>query len=197
MYICNPFLKKKLEKLRSLKELRKYQIAFVGLKLGEHVFDFAIDGSFFKHFEGSLISECKINVKLVFEKKETFFMLRFYIDGTVNVSCDRCMEPFDKDVFGDFECIVKYADELAKLPNDEDEIIYIAKEDSHIDVAQLIYEYISICLPMQLIHPKLDNGEEGCNPAVLAILNKKEEAPTEEDPRWSALKGLKFDNNNN
>lgn len=180
-----------------MKGLRDYQIAFVGLKNGEHTFHYHIDGNFFKHFEASPIENCDVNVKLLFEKKETFFLLRFFIDGTVNVLCDRCLEPFDKEVFGDFECLVKYSDELSKEENDNDEIIYIAKEESHIDISQLIYEYIILCLPIQIIHPKNEKGEDGCNEAVLRILNQQKEQHNEADPdpRWAALKKINFDNN--
>lgn len=178
-----------------MKGLREFEIPYVGLKLGAHRFDYDIDGNFFKHFEDSLIKDCKVHVKLEFEKKETFFILKFYIDGTVKVECDRCLEPFDKEIFGDYTLYVKFAENPDEMGND-DEVMYIAREESIIDVSQLVYEYINLCLPMQLIHPKKPNGEEGCNPDVLKYLKENKEKAAkpidgEIDPRWDALSKLK------
>ena len=46
---------------------------------------------------------------------------------------------------------------------------------------------------MRLIHPDLENGEEGCNPEFLTSYNEQENVEPEEeiDPRWEALKKLK------
>lgn len=178
-----------------VKGLREFEIPYVGLKVGVHKFDYDIDGNFFKHFEDSPIKECKVRVKLEFEKKETFFILKFFIDGTVNVECDRCLEPFDKEIFGDYTCYVKFAENPEEMDGG-DEVIYISRETSIIDVSQLVYEYINLCLPMQILHPKKANGEEGCNPEVLKFLrgnNVGAEKPgvDETDPRWAALSKLK------
>lgn len=172
-----------------MKVLREYKIPFVGLKIGNHTFHFEIDDTFFKTFEGALISKCNVNVRLEFEKKETLFILNFFIDGTVNVICDRCSEPFNKEIFGDFQCLVKYKGGNELLPESEDEILYINREDSHIDVSGLIYDYINLCLPMQLVHPDNAEGIAGCNPEVLKYLNAPTQRETvENDPRWADLK---------
>lgn len=180
-----------------MKGLREFEIPYVGLKVGIHKFEYDIDGKFFKHFEESPITECRVHVNLEFEKKETFFILRFYIDGTVNVECDRCLEPFDKSIFGDFTTYVKFAEDPNAITDDE--VLYISRDQSHIDVSQLVYEYINLCLPMQIVHPKKENGEEGCNPEVMKFLlgkKKPEEKNStgEPDPRWAALKNIKSKN---
>lgn len=180
-----------------MKNLREFSIPYVGLKLGVHKFEFDIDKNFFSHFEDSPISDCKAKVKLDFEKEETFFTLKFFIDGIVNVPCDRCLEAFDKEIFGDFQCLVKFSDELAEGENDNDELIYIKREDSHIDVAQLIYEYLILCLPIQNFGCKDPGKDPRCNQTVLAHLaNVGETKESEEpDPRWLELTKLKFNKN--
>lgn len=176
-----------------MRSLREFEIPYVGLKVGVHKFEYDIDGKFFKHFEDSPIHDCKVRVKLEFEKKETFFILKFFIDGTVKVECDRCLVPFDKEIFGDFTCYIKYGENSDA--NDNDEVLYIPRDQTVIDVSQLIYEYINLCLPMQLIHPKKENGEEGCDPEVLKFIANNKAAGKKEneepDPRWAALKKLK------
>lgn len=175
-----------------MKGLREFEIPYIGLKIGTHRFEYDIDGKFFRHFEDSPIKECKVKVKVEFEKKETFFIIKFFVDGTVSVECDRCLVPFDKEIFGDYTLYVKFAEDPNALAH-EDEVLFISRDEPIIDLAQPVYEYINLCLPMQVVHPKMPNGEEGCDPEVLKILNKKPEAkPTDEiDPRWAVLKNLK------
>lgn len=177
----------------AVKNLREFQIPYVGLRLGVHQFEYQIDAGFFRHFEESPISNCHVKVRLEFEKGETLFTLRFYIDGTVHVACDTCLEPFDKEIFGDFQCLVKFSDELSRGTNDDDEIIYISRDESHVDVSHLIYEYIILCLPMQLQGCREPGTDPRCNQEVIKRLkNSPLNEPGEVDPRWAELNKLKF-----
>ncbi len=174
-----------------VKGLREFEIAYVGLKLGVHKFDFDIDERFFKHFEESLIKDCKVKVRLEFEKKETFFILSFFIDGTVKVECDRCLAPFDKGIFGDYVAYMKFAEDPSKM-NDEPDVIYISRDQTVIDLSQLIYEYVNLCLPIQKLGCEMPGLEPQCNQETLKYLDKSDKKETnEEDPRWAALKNLK------
>lgn len=174
-----------------MKGLREFEIAYVGLKVGKHEFNYDIDGRFFKHFQDSPIHDCAVKVKLEFEKKETFFILNFYIDGTVQTECDRCLTPFAKEIFGDYTLYVKFAEDPSKMePNDE--VLYIARDESVIDVSQLVYEYIILCLPMQRLGCTKPGDEPQCNKEVLKYLAQGGVRKTEEtDPRWAALKNFK------
>ncbi|MBK7147643.1 MAG: DUF177 domain-containing protein [Bacteroidetes bacterium] len=174
-----------------MKGLREFEIPYVGLKVGVHNFDYEIDRKFFDHFKDSPIQDCSVKVKLEFEKKETFFILKFFIDGNVNVECDRCLVPFNKSIFGDYTSYVKFSENADAL-QDEDEVLFIPREQTILDVSQLIYEYIILCLPMQRWGCKKPGEEAICNKEVLKYI-AGEAAKTEEtvDPRWAALKKLK------
>jgi len=39
-----------------------------------------------------------------------------------------------------------------------------------LDLAQHFYEYIMLSLPMKHVHPDREDGSEGCNPDMLALL---------------------------
>ncbi|MDB5282749.1 MAG: hypothetical protein JWO06_1824 [Bacteroidota bacterium] len=176
-----------------MKGLREFEIPYVGLKVGIHKFDYEIGGSFFKFFEDSLIQDCKAHVRLEFEKKETFFVLNFFVDGSVMTECDRCLIPFNKAIFGDFTCYIKFAEEPSNI-SDDDEVIFISRDETIIDVAHLIYEYINLCLPMQKLGCEKPGQEPQCNKEVLKyIAGQGEVKKSEEDPRWAALKNLKKD----
>jgi uncharacterized protein len=175
-----------------VKRLREFEIPYVGLKLGVHKFSFDIDGRFFEHFPGSLIQECEVKVRAEFEKKETFFVLNFFIDGTVKAECDRCLIPFDKSIFGDYICYVKFAEDPTKM-TEEPDVLYIGRDQTVIDISQLIYEYINLCLPMQKSGCENPGKEPQCNKEVLKYLKTEESTDKAEevDPRWAALKNLK------
>lgn len=179
-----------------MKGLREFEIAFVGLKIGLHRFEYDIDRKFFGFFKDSPIQDCRVKVKLELEKKETFFILNFFIDGTVHTECDLCLEPFEKQIFGDFTCYVKFSENAPSL-KDEDEVLFIAPDETILDVSHLVYEYIVLCLPIQKRGCEKPGEEPQCNKEVLKYIanekiaqqNKKEDK--EVDPRWAALKKLK------
>ena len=177
-----------------MKGLREFEIPFVGLKIGVHQFNYEIDGKFFDHFEDSPIHDCKVKVRLEFEKKETFFILVFFIDGAVKVECDRCLEPFNKNIFGDFTCYVKFSEEADQM-SDEDEVLFISRDETILDVSQLVYEYINLCLPMQKLGCEKPGEEPQCNKEVLKHIAGGNSAGQKEkdeiDPRWAALKNIK------
>lgn len=171
------------------KFLNDYRIPFVGMKNKLYQFEYQIENSsFFKHFENNSFDACNVNVKLDFLKKETFFLLTFYIDGYVQVVCDRCGDLYNQEIFGDYEVAVKFGNEEDNIEEDED-VVYISKNDDFVDVSKLIYEFILLSIPLRCVHPNDGNGESLCNKEVLEkLIIKKDESV---DPRWAALEKLK------
>lgn len=168
--------------------LHKYDIPFVGLKLGEHRFAYTIKEDFFENFEASPIQKSNVIIDLDFNKKSNFFQLKFYVEGTVFTACDRCAENFDLAIEGDYDIVVKFNDALVETNEFEEDIMYISYNDTHVNVAKLIYEFIVLSIPIQKIHPDDAEGNPGCE------MNWKQAEDTDEesmDPRWEALKKLK------
>lgn len=171
--------------------LSQYRIPFKGLKQGVHHFRFEAGEDFFKCFAGSAIGKSSIQVDVKFDKRESFFILDFYIGGTVEAECDRCAEKFNQEIIDEHRVYVKF-DEQAKQQNQgDDDIAYISASDVYVDVSQLIYELVHLSLPMQKICPLKADGSPGCNEKVLKILEGKKQQDNEPDPRWAALKNIK------
>lgn len=171
-----------------MKPLRKYEIPFVGLKRGKHLFTYNVDASFFEHFEDAPIKEGNIEIDLYFDKAN-FFMLEFQIHGNIPVICDRCSEPFDLELDGQYMLIVKYDDDVipGEAPDSENEdILYISRNETHVNVANQIYEFIVLSIPMQKMHPDDENDEPGCQ----IKWDNGEDKEKSTDPRWDALKDL-------
>ncbi len=172
--------------------LREFDIPFVGLKSGVHHFRFDIDHSFFENFTDALVTNCKVEVKLDFDKKESFFLLDFQLDGTVNVLCDRCGELFDLAIINEQRILVKFGDEITETEG-EDDVIFISRSETLLNVAQLIYEFITLSIPLHKVHPDI-KGKSACNKEVIKKLDElsPEHREAEVNPTWNQLKQIKI-----
>lgn len=172
---------------------RQYEIAFVGLKEGVHAFEYEVDDRFFATYGSTDFSNCRANIKLQFDKKSSFFLLKFQIGGQVTLNCDRCGQPFELQLWDDFDVVVKMVENPEELQHDDDpDVAYISKTDSHINVADWIYEFVNLSIPMQRIHPDVAKGKSGCDPKVLAMLDQmSQQGQNRENPIWKDLQKFK------
>ena len=175
-----------------MKALKEYNIQFVGLKLGKYHFDYNITKAFFDCFEYDEFNEVNVTAKLTLDKKTTLMELSFQIEGWVNVNCDLTNEPYNQQVEGNFDLVVKFGQDY----NDEnDAILIIPHAEYEICVAQYIYELIILSVPLKRIHPGVKDGTlksealaklEELSPKQLDEKNNTDEV----DPRWDKLKKL-------
>ena len=114
-------------------------IQFIGLKLGEHHFEYDIDNKFFEEFEYDEFNDANLKTNLVLNKKTTLLELHFVVSGTINVNCDLTNEPYDQKITNDFDLVVKFGNEYN---NDNEDILIIPHGEYEINVAQYIYELI-------------------------------------------------------
>ncbi len=178
-----------------MKALKDYIIPFIGLKVGEHHFDYQIDNTFFQNFEYDEFNSVDVKVDLKLEKKTTFLELYFSALGSINVNCDITNEPYDQTIDDKFKLVVKFGNEYN---NDIEDILILPHGDYEINVAQFIYELIVLAVPVKRIHPGIEDGTLQSD-----ILSKLEElSPSEDyktkssediDPRWNNLKKLLTD----
>ncbi|MFK7832231.1 MAG: DUF177 domain-containing protein [Winogradskyella sp.] len=178
-----------------MKALKDYIIPFVGLKVGEHHFDFQIDNTFLTHFEYDEFNAVDVNIDLKFEKKSTLLELYFSATGIINLNCDITNEPYNQSIKDDFKLVVKFGNEYN---DDNEDILIVPHGEYEINVAQYIYELIILAVPIKRIHPGIEDGTLQSD-----ILSKLEElSPSEDhktessegiDPRWNNLKKLLTD----
>ena len=172
-----------------MKDLRQFNIQFVGLKEGKHEFNYAIDNKFFEAFNFDDYNSSSIKVSLHFIKKSTLFELTFVAEGTVEVPCDVTNEMYDQEIDSELPLVVKFGPEFN---NDNEEILILPHEAYELNVAQFIYEMIVLAVPNKRVHPKVEDGtmeSEALN--KLKELEIKEEKTVETtDPRWDKLRNL-------
>ncbi|MGY8943680.1 MAG: YceD family protein [Flavobacteriales bacterium] len=169
-----------------MKDLKEFNIPFVGLKEGKHLFQYKIDNTFFELYDYNEFEKSSINVTLEFVKKSTLFELEFTASGSVNVPCDVTNEYFDLEITATLPLVVKFGQEY----NDEnEEILILPHEVYQFSVAQFIYEMIVLGIPNKRVHPKVLDGT--METEALEQLEIKEEKTVETtDPRWDKLKNL-------
>lgn len=172
-----------------MKDLKKFNIAFVGLKEGKHLFNYTIDNKFFETFKYDEFNNSAIEVSLNFVKKSTLFELIFTAIGTVEVPCDVTNELYNQEINSELPLVVKFGPEYN---DDNEEILILPPETYELNVAQFIYEMIVLAVPNKRVHPKVLDGtmeSEALN--KLKELEIKEVKTVETtDPRWDKLKNL-------
>lgn len=172
-----------------MKDLKQFNIQFVGLKEGKHQFDYSIDNKFFEAFNYDEYNSSSIKVSLTFVKKSTLFELVFATEGTVEVPCDVTNELYDQEIESELPLIVKFGPEFN---DDNEEILILPHEDYEFNVAQFIYEMIVLAVPNKRVHPKVLDGtmeSEALN-KLKELEIKKVKAVETTDPRWDKLKNL-------
>ncbi len=179
-----------------MSQRREYEIAFVGLKPGMHVYEYRIEDKFFIPYGEQDFEDCIANIKLSLEKNSGFLQLKFDIDGTLKVSCDRCGNTLPMQLWDEFNIIVKMVDdpEMMNEQEEDPDVYYISRGESHLHLADWIYEFINLSIPLQKMCREEEIGGIKCNIEVLEKLRKME-AGAQKDGTPTVWKGLdKFKN---
>jgi uncharacterized protein len=168
-------------------QLKKFNIDILRLSNKKHQYEIDFDKDFFGEFENSLITKGEGKVNLILDKSESMISATFAITGFIELTCDRSLDLFDSPLNVNEKVIFKYGEEEGELT---DEIQIISRDAHRINVAQTIYELITMAIPMKKLHPRYEG--EDMDDEFIFQTEVEEEAPLEEvDPRWAALKKLK------
>lgn len=173
---------------------REYEIAFVGLKPGIHEFNYEISDKFFEDYGEQDFWDCHATVKLLLEKSPNFMLLRFQVGGSLKVVCDRCSSNLPLNLFEDFTVTVKAVENPEEMNDTEEDpdVFYISRGESHLTVAPMIYEFVNLSVPMQKECDYENMDGPYCNEAAREALNKmKAEAESKESTLWKGLEKFK------
>jgi len=178
--------------LAVLKLMEEFDIPVHGLKEGIYNYDFKIQKGFFDFFENPDLPGGDINLSLTLLKRSQFIELDFKINGVLALVCDRCLDDFDLEINLVEKLFIRFGDNFEEL---DDNVIVLPKEESRLNIAQFIYEFVALSVPFKRVHPDKKNGESGCNPEMIKKLNelKVDDNPINNnniDPRWDKLRNL-------
>lgn len=180
-----------------MNKLKEYDINIAKLSNNKHQYEFEMNDAFFDLFGGEIIHGGNVHADVELEKTESLLTLHFDIKGTVRLTCDRSLDEFDQPVDVQETFRMKFGPEEKEL--DED-LWQIPSDTQQINVAQHMYDYIGLSLPMKKLHPRfLEEMDEDSDDDIL-IYSSKHAGDTESDsdddddedidPRWDALKNL-------
>ncbi len=172
---------------------REYDIAFVGLKPGEHDFSYEIGDEFFSLYGAQDFKNVKSQVKLKLDKKTGFMLLKFEVFGSVEVECDRCGNPLPMQLWDEFKMVVKLVDNPEEMNDQEEDpdVYYLGRTENHLHVADWIYEFIILSLPMTRMCSEEKIGGPHCNLAVLEQLRKMQPEDHNASSLWKGLEQFK------
>ena len=128
------------------------------LELGEHLFDFQLDNTYFSAIDNSEVLSGLVDVRVRLFLREEDFEVDLDVMGQVQVTCDRCLEPMNVDV------------------DIYEENMELEEDSNPLDLAWLAYELIIVNLP--LVHSHQDGG---CNPEMDTLLQSHLCTAMEED----------------
>lgn len=180
---------------------KAFEIAFVGLKPGIHEFTYEVNDDFFTEIENREFENCIAVVKVQLDKKSSFLMLKFEVGGKADVTCDRCGNTLNKDLWDEFNMLVKMVDnpeEMNQLEEDPD-VFYISKTESHLHLNDWMFEFVSLSVPNQKMCTEEEFGGDKCNKEVLEKLKAMEVKEVENNANaiWKGLENFKNKEDNN
>ena len=166
-----------------------YKIDLKGLKEDVSVRDFDLNDDFFKALDGSQLEHGTLHVSVSIRKTSGFFEFQFHTEGTVTVTCDRCLDDMEQSIETDNALTVKLGDTYSE----DDDTVTIDENEGILDMAWYIYEFIMLAIPIKHVH-----APGKCNSAMTqkleelsgAVRSSEEEAEVI-DPRWEKLRKLK------
>ena len=147
-----------------------------------------LDNRFFEMLEDAQLQGGSLHVSGSIRKAVGFFELLLHAEGTVKVTCDRCLDMMDQPIKADLRLVVK----LGPEDHEEDDIITVDENKGVLQTAWFIYEAIALAVPIQHVHQPGD-----CNDAMMRVLKEHSAARSSDadandgiDPRWEALRSL-------
>lgn len=176
-----------------MKKDSQYDINIARLADKTHHFAFDLDRSFFELFDQELIPDGNVHADITLTKTERLITVDFDLQGTVRQICDRSLDDYDQEIDAQEQLLVRFGEQAQEL---DDNVLQITPDTQTLPLAQHLFDYIGLALPMKKLHPRFQN-EPDENPdadATLIFTTRKEgedDADDDDtDPRWNALKNL-------
>ena len=154
-------------------KLDGYKVDLKGMTSDTVSYRWQADNDFFSAVQGLEIKAGSLDVALRVKRTSDAYELEFQLDGDVEVTCDRCLEPMLQPVEAQCTLHVKMGEEYA----DDGDVVTIPEREGIINVAWNIYEFAALQIPLRHVHPDCPS-----------LASQEEER--ESDPRWAELKKL-------
>lgn len=191
-----------------------YKLPLKSLPSGSHEFEYDLGKQFFEDMESADIRDARLKVIATVNVKGDIFELTLKVSGEITLICDRCLDEMQMPVDTEYSVFVKYGEDYN---DDSDNLLVIPESDNFLNIAYILYDTVALTVPIKHVHPL---GK--CNRAMSTLLRKHRSPAsniegedgemveelmesidddidsvddTPSDPRWSELKKLKNQDN--
>lgn len=128
----------------------------VGIIQPPSILTYELGAEFFELFEHSLLEQCELIAKVKIDSRHDRLRFLFSITGTIELLCDRSLETFSYPID-----IIE--EKINFVLGDEDkelstELYVLGQETATINIAQHIYDFVNLTVPMKKLHPRFLNS---------------------------------------
>ena len=190
-----------------LAKLATFRIPLRGAKQGTDNYEFLLDDDFFRAMESIDILGGAVKVSLAVRRANEANYFAIHCQGTIQIVCDRCLEPMDYAVEADYDLAVKYGDEY---DDSNDGVLIVPEGDNDLGVAPIVYDTVALSIPLQHVHAEGECDEATWQALQAHTAHDLDDEPDEYgtyadedadadqldnetniDPRWAELMKLK------
>lgn len=143
--------------LRDSKKKGLIAIKIANISLGEHCYEFQCTAANFEDDELSgQAFPAPIHVKVVLNKTTSEIVADIAVETTVQLECDRCLAPIQKDLKGQYKVFYLMNHAERQDMDDEDAVRQFDRNTVEIDLTEDVRETLLLSIPMKNV---CDNPE--------------------------------------
>ena len=136
--------------------LNTFKIDIFRLENKQYLHEFEGNNDFFEALDQELIQKGNFKATVVLNKNETMIQMMYKITGSVELTCDRSLDLFDFQVDITQKMILKFSDHNEEIT---EELVLIDRNTQYINVAQDIFDFIGLQIPIKKLHPRFIKDE--------------------------------------
>ena len=154
--------------------LNTFKIDIFRLENKQYMHEFEGNDDFFEALDQNLIQKGHFKATVALNKNETMIQMIYKISGSVELTCDRSLDLFDFPVDITQKMILKFSDHNEEIT---EELMLIDRNTQYINVAQDIFDFIGLQIPIKKLHSRFTQDEV----TYESLMKKFDEEYEEED----------------
>ena len=158
--------------------LNTFKIDIFRLESKQYLHEFEGNNDFFEALDQELIQKGSFKATVVLNKNETMIQMMYHITGSVELTCDRSLDLFDFPVDITQKMILKFSDHNEEIT---EELVLIDRNTQYINVAQDIFDFIGLQIPIKKLHPRFIKDEVTYESLMKKFEDEYEEEDIDED----------------
>ena len=158
--------------------LNTFKIDIFRLENKQYMHEFEGENDFFEALDQNLIQKGHFKATVALNKNETMIQMIYKISGSVELTCDRSLDLFDFSVDITQKMILKFSDHNEEIT---EELMLIDRNTQYINVAQDVFDFIGLQIPIKKLHPRFIQDEVTYESLMRKFDDEYEEEGLDED----------------